>query len=113
MRRDRYNIAIYRNETFSLVVDLNDATGTAIDLTNATVTAQCKVKSTNTTLFSFNCTVQAPATAGIFVMSLPAAGSSGLTPQKGLVYDVKIAWAGGDTKYWLGGDVEIVDTVTS
>jgi hypothetical protein len=36
-----------------------------------------------------------------------------LTPQKGLVYDVKIAWAGGDTKYWLGGDVDLVDTVTT
>jgi hypothetical protein len=113
MRRDRYNIAIYKGETFSLVVDLNDATGTAISLASATVTAQCKVKSTNTTLFSFNCTVQSPAANGIFIMSLPAESSSSLTAQKGLVYDVKIAWAGGDTKYWLGGDVEIVDTVTA
>jgi hypothetical protein len=44
---------------------------------------------------------------------LPGATSLALTPQKGLVYDVKIAWTGGDTKYWLGGDVEIIDTVTA
>ncbi len=29
------------------------------------------------------------------------------------MYDVKIAWLGGDTKYWLGGDLDIIDTVTS
>ena len=113
MKRDRYNITIYKGETFSLAVELDDATGAAINLTGATLTAQCKVKSTNTTLFSFNTEITAPATDGKFTLTLPAATSAGLTPQKGLVYDVKIAWAGGDTKYWLGGDVEIIDTVTA
>lgn len=113
MKRDRYNITIYKGETFSLGVELDDATGAAINLTGATLTAQCKVKSTNTTLFSFNTAITAPATDGKFTLTLPAATSAGLTPQKGLVYDVKIAFAGGDTKYWLGGDVEIIDTVTA
>jgi hypothetical protein len=113
MRRDRFNIAIYRGETFSLAVELDDQAGAAINLTNATITAQCKVKSTNTTLFSFNTAIQSPATDGKFTLSLPGATSAVLTPQKGLVYDVKIAWTGGDTKYWLGGDVEIIDTVTA
>jgi hypothetical protein len=113
MRRDRFNIAIYRGETFSLAVELDDQAGAAINLTNATITAQCKVKSTNTTLFSFNTAIQSPATDGKFTISLPGATSVVLTPQKGLVYDVKIAWTGGDTKYWLGGDVEIIDTVTA
>ena len=113
MKRDRYNITIYKGESFSLAVELDDATGAAINLTGATLTAQCKVKSTNTTLFSFNTAITAPATDGKFTLSLPAATSAGLTPQKGLVYDVKIAWAGGDTKFWLGGDVEIIDTVTA
>ena len=113
MKRDRYNITIYKGESFSLAVELDDATGAAINLTGATLTAQCKVKSTNTTLFSFNTAITAPATDGKFTLTLPAATSAGLTPQKGLVYDVKIAWAGGDTKYWLGGDVEIIDTVTA
>jgi hypothetical protein len=113
MRRDRYNITIYRGETLSIVVELDDATGAAINLTGATLTAQCKVKSTNTNLFSFNTAITAPATDGKFTLSLPAATSAGLTPQKGLVYDVKIAFASGDVKYWLGGDVEIVDTVTA
>lgn len=113
MKRDRYNITIYKGESFTLAVELDDATGAAINLTGATLTAQCKVKSTNTTLFSFNTAITAPATDGKFTLSLPAATSAGLTPQKGLVYDVKIAWAGGDTKFWLGGDVEIIDTVTA
>lgn len=113
MKRDRYNITIYKGETLSIVVELDDATGAAINLTGATLTAQCKVKSTNTTLFSFTTAVLSPATDGKFTLSLPAATSAGLTPQKGLVYDVKIAWAGGDVKYWLGGDVEIIDTVTA
>jgi len=113
MKRDRYNITIYKGESFSLAVELDDATGAAINLTGATLTAQCKVKSTNTTLFSFNTAITAPATDGKFTLTLPAATSAGLTPQKGLVYDVKIAWAGGDTKFWLGGDVEIIDTVTA
>lgn len=113
MRRDRFNIMLYKGESFSLVVELEDNTGTEVNLTGATITAQCKVKSTNTTLFSFTTAINAPATDGKFTLSLPAATTSGLTPQKGLVYDVKIAWAGGDTKYWLGGEVELIDTVTA
>lgn len=113
MRRDRFNITLYKGESFSLVVELDDNTGAAIDLTNATITAQCKVKSTNTTLFSFTTAINSPSTQGKFTLSLPAATTSGLTPQKGLVYDVKIAWTGGDTKYWLGGEVELIDTVTA
>lgn len=113
MKRDRFNIGIYRGETFTVAVELDTEAGAAIDLTGATITAQCKVKSTNTTLFSFNAAIQSPATDGKFTLSLPGATSAALAPQKGLVYDVKIAWAGGDTKYWLGGDVEIIDTVTA
>ncbi len=114
MRRDRFNIVLYKGESFATVITLEEqATGNAIDLTGATITSQCKVKSTNTTLFSFNTTISAPATAGIFTLSLPAASTASLTPQKGLVYDVKIAWAGGDTKYWIGGDVDLIDTVTT
>jgi hypothetical protein len=111
--RNKLNLNIYRGETFSIVVDLEYTGGTAINLTGATITSQCKIKSTNETLFSFNTAIQAPATNGIFTLSLPASSSASLTPQKGLVYDVKIAWAGGDTKYWLGGDVDLVDTVTA
>ena len=113
MRRDRFNITLYKGESFALVVELDDNTGAAIDLTNATITAQCKVKSTNTNLFSFTTTIVSPSTQGKFTLSLPGATTSGLTPQKGLVYDVKIAWTGGDTKYWLGGEVELIDTVTA
>ncbi len=112
MNRDRYNITIYKGETLSIVVELDDVNGTAINLTGATLTAQCKVKSTNTTLFSFNTAITAPATNGVFTLSLPAATSAALTPQKGLVYDVKIAFASGDVKYWLGGEVTLIDTVT-
>lgn len=111
--RSKLNLTIYRGESFSLVVDLEYSGGTAIDLTGATITSQCKVKSTNTTLFSFNTAITAPATNGIFTLSLPASSSASLTPQKGLSYDVKIAWAGGDTKYWIGGDVDLIDTVTT
>ena len=113
MRRDRFNIVLYKGESFALVVELDDRTGTAIDLTGATITAQCKVKSTNTTLFSFSTAINAPATDGKFTLSLPAATTASLTPQKGLVYDVKIAWSSGEVKYWLGGDVDLIDTVTA
>lgn len=113
MRRDRFNIVLYKGESFSLVVELKDQAGTAIDLTGATITGQCKVKSTNTTLFSFNTAINTPATAGIYTLSLPAATTASLAPQKGLVYDVKIAWSGGEVKYWLGGEVELIDTVTA
>lgn len=114
MRRDRFNIVLYKGESFAVVITLEEqATYNPIDLTGATITAQCKVKSTNTTLFSFNTAINAPATDGKFTLSLPAATTASLTPQKGLVYDVKIAWVGGDTKYWLGGEVELIDTVTA
>lgn len=113
MKRDRYNITIYKGETFSLQVDLKDNNENPISLTGATITATCKIKSTNTSLFNFTTAIISPASSGLFTLSLAAAGSASLTPQKGLVYDVKIVWAGGDTKYWLGGECEIVDTVTA
>lgn len=112
-KRDRYNINIFRGETFSTIVELKDSSGAAINLTGATITAQCRNKTTNAVVFSFICTKQVPDSAGIFVLSLSSASSQSLTPQKNLSYDVKIAWAGGDTKFWLGGDVEIIDTVTA
>jgi len=112
-KRDRYNISIYRGETFSTIVELKDSAGASINLAGATLTAQCRNKATNTVVFSFLCTKQSPESAGIFVLSLSSTTSQALTPQKGLVYDVRIAWSGGDTKHWLSGDVEIIDTVTS
>lgn len=113
MKRDKFNLVIYRGETYSTLVSLKDNNGAAITLQNATITAQCRNKATNAAVFSFVCTIQAPASGGEFLLSVPAGTSAPLTPQKGLVYDVKISWAGGDTKYWLGGDCEIRDTVTS
>lgn len=113
MKRDRYNITIYKNETLAVAVQYKDKTGTPIDLTNATVTAQCRDKSSNAVLFSFVCTVSNPATNGQFVLSLPASSSSSLTAQKNAIYDVKVAWANGTVKRYLGGDVQIVDTVTA
>lgn len=112
MKRDRYNIALFKGETFALAVALKDKNGTAIDLTNATLTAQCRDKSSNAILFSFNCTINAPATNGQFSMALPASSSAALTPQKNAAYDVKISWANGTVKKYLGGDVTIIDTVT-
>ncbi len=70
MKRDRYNITIYKNESLALAVALKDKNGTAIDLTNATLTAQCRDKSSNAVLFSFVCTVTAPATNGAFSLSI-------------------------------------------
>lgn len=113
MKRDKFNIVIYRGETYSTLVSLKDNNGAAITLQNATITAQCRNKATNAAVFSFVCTIQAPASGGEFLLSVPAGTSAPLTPEKGLIYDVKISWAGGDTKYWLGGDCEIRDTVTS
>lgn len=112
--RDKFNIVIYRGETYGTLINLrNTQTNTAISLVGATVTAECRNKATNTTVFTFVCTVNTPASNGEFLLSVPAGTSAPLSPQKGLIYDVKIAWAGGDTKYWLGGDVEIRDTVTA
>ena len=113
MKRDRYNISIYKGETFALVVSLKDTDGTAIDLTNATLTAQCRDKSSNAIVFSFVTSVSAPATQGKFTLSLSANSSASLTPQKALSYDVKIAWTNGTVKKYLGGDVQIIDTVTT
>ena len=113
MKRQRYNITIHKGETFALAVALKDSTGTAIDLTNATLTSECRDKSSNAVLFSFVCTVTNAATNGEFVLSLGATSSASLTPQKALTYDVKIAWTNGTVKKYLGGDVQIVDTVTA
>lgn len=113
MKRERYNITIFKNETFATAIALKDKNGTAIDLTNATLTAQCRDKSSNAVLFSFVCTVSNPATNGQFVLSLSASASSSLTAQKNAVYDVKIAWTNGTVKRYLGGDVQIVDTITA
>lgn len=112
-KRDRYNITIYKNESFALAVALKDVNGTAIDLSNATLTAQCRDKSSNAVLFSFVCTITNPATSGEFTMSLGASTSETLTAQKNASYDVKIAWTNGTVKRYLGGDVQIVDTVTA
>lgn len=112
MKRDRYNIMLFKGESFALAVALKDKNGTAIDLTNATLTSQCRDKSSNAILFSFNCTVTAPATNGQFSLSLGATTSATLTPQKNASYDVKISWANGTVKKYLGGDVTIIDTVT-
>ena len=112
MKRERYNITIHKGESFALAVALKDTTGTAIDLTNATLTSQCRDKSSNAVLFSFVCTVSNPATTGQFTLSLGASTSATLTPQKALSYDVKISWTNGTVKKYLGGDVQIVDTVT-
>jgi hypothetical protein len=112
MKRERYNITIHKGESFALAVALKDTTGTAIDLTNATLTSQCRDKQTNTVLFSFVCTLTNPATNGQFTLSLGASTSSSLTPQKAMAYDVKISWTNGTVKKYLGGDVQIVDTIT-
>jgi hypothetical protein len=113
MKRDKFNIVIYRGETYNTLVSLKDNNAAAITLQGATITAQCRDKATNAAVFSFVCTIINPASNGEFTLSVPSGTSAPLTPQKGLLYDVKIAWAGGDTKYWLGGDVEIRDTVTA
>jgi hypothetical protein len=112
MKRERYNITIHKGESFALAVALKDSTGTAIDLTNATLTSQCRDKSSNAILFSFVCTVSNPTTSGQFTLSLGASTSASLTPQKALAYDVKISWTNGTVKKYLGGDVQIVDTIT-
>lgn len=112
-KRDRYNITIYRGETFSTLVELKDATGSAISLTSSQIQSQCRNKSSNAVVFSFTCQVVNPSADGKFILSLPSGTSSPLTPQKNLVYDVKITFPNGETKFWLGGDVEIRDTITS
>lgn len=112
MKRDKYNITIYKGETLAVAVALKDASGSAIDLTNATLTSQCRDKSSNAILFSFVCTVSNPTTNGQFTLSLAASSSASLTAQKNAYYDVKISWTNGTVKKYLGGDVQIVDTVT-
>lgn len=113
MKRDRFNITIFKNESFALAVALKDANQTAINLTGATLTAQCRDKSSNAVLFSFACTVTAPANNGQFVLSLSASSSVNLAAQKSAIYDVKISFSNGTVKRYLGGDVQIVDTVTA
>lgn len=110
--RDRFNIKIYKGETYSTQIELKDSTGQAISLVGATITSQCRSKSTNEIVFNFTCSISSPASNGIFVMSLSSASSTSLEPQKQLTYDVKISWSNGSVKKWLGGDVEIIDTVT-
>jgi hypothetical protein len=110
--RDKFNIKIYRGETYLTQVELTDSNGSAISLQNATITSQCRSKTTNEVVFSFSCQVLSPASAGIFTIGLSSNSSVNLEPQKSLVYDVKISWTGGTVKHWLGGDVEIIDTVT-
>jgi hypothetical protein len=112
-KRDRYNIVIYRGETFSTLVELKDASGAPINLTGSQIQSQCRNRTSNAVEFSFVCTIQSPASSGKFLLSLPSSSSSSITPQKNLVYDVKISWTGADTKFWLGGEVEVRDTVTA
>lgn len=111
-QRDRYNVTIYKGETFTTVVELKDKDNQAIDLTGATIVSSCRSKTSNDVVFSFVCTVNTPPTSGVFILSLPSSSSTNLSPTKNLVYDVKISWTNGETKFWLGGDVEVRDTVT-
>lgn len=111
-KRDRFNITIYRGETFSTLVELKDATGAPISLTSSQIQSQCRNKSSNSVVFTFVCSILNPSADGKFSITLPSGTSSPLTPQKNLVYDVKITFPSGEIKHWLGGDVEIRDTIT-
>lgn len=113
MKRDKYNINLYKGESFAFVAAFKDANGTAIDLTNATITSQCRDKSTNAVLFSFVCTKTATPSDGKVTLSLSASNSGSLTPQKNASYDVKLAWNDGTVKKYLSGDVTIIDTITA
>ncbi|MFM8758934.1 MAG: hypothetical protein ACKODS_05235 [Methylophilaceae bacterium] len=112
MKRDRYNITIYKGETFGLQVELKDSTNAAIDLTGSTITSQCRDKSTNAVLFSFSCTTTATPNDGKLFLGLTANNSASLTPQKNASYDVKIQWSNGTVKKYLSGDVKVIDTIT-
>lgn len=113
MKRDRYNINLYKGESFAMVSQFKDNAGVPFDLTNATITAQCRDIQTNSVLFSFVCTKSATPTDGKITLSLSASNSASLTAQKNALYDVKIAWTDGTVKKYLGGSVTIIDTVTS
>jgi hypothetical protein len=111
--RNKLNIKIYRGETFNYVIAFSDATGTAIDLTGATLLSQCKDKSTNADVFTFNSVLDTPYTAGKIILNLSASASQSLAPTKNLYYDLKITFASGEVVRWVQGDVHILDTVTT
>ncbi len=110
--RDRFNIKIYKGESFTMQCELRDANGSAISLQGATISSECRSKQSNVIVFNFSCAIITPASNGIFTISLPALSSSNLQASRNLVYDVKISFAGGEVKKWLSGDVEVIDTIT-
>lgn len=110
--RDRFNIKIYKGESFVLQCELKDANGSPISLQGATLSSECRSKQTNAVVFNFSCSVIAPASNGIFTIGLSAQNSSTLQATRNLAYDVKISFVGGEVKKWLSGDVEVIDTIT-
>lgn len=112
MKRDKYNINLYKGESFALSVQLKDSSGVAINLTGAVITSQCRDISTNSVLFSFVPSLSATPTDGKFTISLTASTTAQLSPQKNAYYDVKIVWPSGEVKKYLSGNVQIFDTVT-
>lgn len=110
--RDRFNIKIYKGESYTTQCELKDANGSPISLQGATISSECRSKQTNAIIFNFNCAIITPASNGIFTISLPALSSSNLQTSRNLAYDVKISFVGGEVKKWLSGDVEIIDTIT-
>lgn len=111
--RDKLNITIYKNETFTYVLQLLDSTGTPIDLSGANLVSQCRDKTTNNVIFNFVCNLEAPYSQGKFTINLSAANSANLTPNKNLYYDVKMTFVTGEIIRWVQGDLQILDTVTT
>jgi hypothetical protein len=113
MKRDKYNISLYKGESFAMSVSLKDSSGLPINLTGAVITSQCRDNSSNALLFSFVCTPSITPADGKFVLSLAASVSGQLTPQKNASYDVKIVWPSNEVKKYLSGNVQIFDTITA
>ncbi len=63
--RDRFNIKIYKGESFTMQCELRDANGSAISLQGATISSECRSKQSNVIVFNFSCAIITPASNGI------------------------------------------------
>lgn len=99
----RYNLAIYRGDTFLIVIDLG------FDVTGLTFLSQVRARRTSEVLATASITVT-DAAAGILEFVLLPAQTSALPNQA--VWDLQSTASDGFVRTWLAGDCSAEGDVT-
>jgi hypothetical protein len=105
------SLTLYQGDDFTLKVTVQDANGNPYNLTGLTPEAQIRATYASPVAAAFTCSVDAPATNGIFHMTLAPTETEGLPPRG--VWDVQVSTADGMHVTTLAaGTVQVTSQVT-